>query len=94
MPHSPGWRPVDWVNHREKTMGENPHPYDANFFEAGADAMLKALQPKLDAFDGLVKALEELTATGFNSKGEYEDWMFGARARGRVALAKALGKGE
>ena len=66
-----------------------------NPFEEGADAMGKSVKPKLDAFDALVEALKELLTTGFHSEEEYDDWMAGARARGREvleALAKAQGK--
>ena len=83
MPHKP-----EFDEALKVFSSQVPHDCD------DPDCPGRNIKRKLDAFDGLVKALEELTATGFNSKGEYEDWMFGARARGRVALAKALGKGE
>jgi len=44
-----GWRPKNWQNPFLPSDGSPPHPmwrYEANAFEEGADAMLKALQQR------------------------------------------------
>ncbi len=42
------WRPKEgWEKTLEEICGENPHPYDVHYVEAGADAMYLAVREKL-----------------------------------------------
>ena len=64
MPHTPNWRPEGWKNpyYIENWLGRetyNKYP-EFTLYEEGADALLKALKLKLDAYDGLLEALEKI----------------------------------
>ena len=97
MLHTPARRPENLVN---------PYPDTRQFnishavFEEGVEATLKALEPKLDAFDDLLEALELVTEhVGLLkdiyqfTKGDDEvtDTII---AKAKVALAKAQEKRE